>query len=403
LAIEPVPLAGTMLSDSRVGSAVNVHLNDTAAGAGWPAQGDGQDPRVGEDAGMPEPGSVPMIRYATTTDGVSVAWQSVGSGPALVWMPSLGNLVAQWRIPFLRRAYEALAGSLELVLYDGRGTGSSSRQVDPDDLGVDAQLRDLDAVVAAAGLEHYAVLGYYHSVPAALAHAAAHPDRVTRMVLFGGSARTRDVMSPSQTQALLSLVEQDWDLFAESAAHAWLGWQAGEAGRLLAESFRTAASPTVVTAMFREAAQTDVHELLPSVRTPTLVVHRQSDRQMPPEVSAALAAALPAGLLVQPPGDRPALFLEDLPSDVELVARFVTAGTVLEPAAAVAPADRSGLTPRELEVLRLLAGGGSNAGIARALHITEHTVERHVANLYRKIGARGRAEATAYALRHGVA
>jgi len=352
---------------------------------------------------MPEPGSVPMIRYATTTDGVSVAWQSVGSGPALVWMPSLGNLVAQWRIPFLRRAYEALAGSLQLVLYDGRGTGSSSRQVDPDDLGVDAQLRDLDAVVAAAGLEHYAVLGYYHSVPAALAHAAAHPDRVTRMVLFGGSARTRDVMSPSQTQALLSLVEQDWDLFAESAAHAWLGWQAGEAGRLLAESFRTAASPTVVTAMFREAAQTDVHELLPSVRTPTLVVPRQSDRQMPPEVSAALATALPAGRLVQPPGDRPALFLEDLPSDVELVARFVTDGTVLEPAAAVAPADRSGLTPRELEVLRLLAGGGSNAGIARALHITEHTVERHVANLYRKIGARGRAEATAYALRHGVA
>ena len=54
-------------------------------------------------------------------------------------------------------------------------------------------------------------------------------------------------------------------------------------------------------------------------------------------------------------------------------------------------------------MLRLLAGGGSNAGIARALHITEHTVERHVANLYRKIGARGRAEATAYALRHGVA
>src|SRR6478752_6012316 len=248
--------------------------------------------QVGEDAGMPEPGSVPMIRYATTSDGVSVAWQSVGTGPALVWMPSLGNLVAQWRIPFLRRAYEALAGSLQLVLY--------------------------------------AVLGYYHSVPAALAHAAAHPDRVTRMVLFGGSARTRDVMSPSQTQALLSLVEQDWDLFAESAAHAWLGWQAGEAGRLLAESFRTAASPTVVTAMFREAAQTDVHELLPSVRTPTLVVHRQSDRQMPPEVSAGLAAALPNGRLVQPPGDRPALFLEDVAADVELLSRFVADGTVTE-------------------------------------------------------------------------
>ena len=191
-------------------------------------------------------------------------------------------------------------------------------------------------MLEAAGLEHYSLLGYYHSVPAAVAQAAADPDRVTRMVLFGGSARARDVMSPRPTQALLSLVEQDWDLFAESAAHAWLGWQAGEAGRLLAESFRTAASPTVVTAMFREAARTDVHDLLASVRAPTLVVHRQSDRQMPPEVSAGLASALPQGRLVQPPGDRPALFLEDMTSDVELVARFVRDGTVLEPAA---PAD----------------------------------------------------------------
>jgi DNA-binding CsgD family transcriptional regulator/pimeloyl-ACP methyl ester carboxylesterase len=345
----------------------------------------------------------PPIRYATTPDGVTVAWQALGSGPALVWMPSLGNLVAQWRIPFLRRAYETLAESLRLVLYDGRGTGGSSRNVDPDDLGLDAQLRDLDTVVEAAGLERYAVLGYYHSVPAAIAHAAARPDRVARMVLFGGSPRTRDVMSPSQTQALLSLVDQDWDLFAESAAHAWLGWQAGEAGRLLAESFRGAASPSLVTAMFREAARTDVTDLLPRVTTPTLVVHRQSDRQMPPEVSAGLADALPAGRLVQPPGDRPALFLEDLPSDVDLVVEFVRDGRVRERTATAPIARGDGLTPREAEVLRLLAGGSTNAAMARALDITEHTVERHVANLYRKIGARGRAEATAYALRRGLA
>ena len=75
---------------------------------------------------------------------------------------------------------------------------------------------------------------------------------------------------------------------------------------------------------------------------------------------------------------------------------------MLEHGTAAVPADRSGLTAEELEVLRLLAGGGTNAGIARALDITEHTVERHVANLYRKIGARGRAEATAYALRREV-
>jgi len=73
-------------------------------------------------------------------------------------------------------------------------------------------------------------------------------------------------------------------------------------------------------------------------------------------------------------------------------------------AAAVRPVPPSdGLSPRELEVLRLLAAGESNSQIARRLGLSTHTVERHVANLYRKIGARGRADATAYALRHGLA
>jgi len=65
------------------------------------------------------------------------------------------------------------------------------------------------------------------------------------------------------------------------------------------------------------------------------------------------------------------------------------------------PAD--GLSPREREVLRLVAAGESNSQIARRLGLSTHTVERHVANLYRKISARGRADATAYALRNGLA
>src|SRR5439155_15084451 len=98
---------------------------------------------------------------------------------------------------------------------------------------------------------------------------------------------------------------------------------------------------------------------------------------------------------------------------VSLLADFFCHG--IEPAGAVAqpgvagaagahsPLPSNGLSRRELEVLRLLAAGESNAQIARRLGLSTHTVERHVANLYRKIGARGRADATAYALRHGLA
>lgn len=347
-----------------------------------------------------EPGA--ELRYARASDGVTIAHQVFGCGPTLVWLPSLSNLVAQWRVPSLRSAYEHLARSVRLVLYDGRGMGSSDRRLDPLDLGLEAHLRDLEAVVEAVGGVPVALLGYYHSAATAIAYAADHPRRVSRMVLFGGTARMRDAMTPLQTQALLSLVDQDWDLFADTAAHTWLGWAAGENGRLVAEEFRTAASPTVAKAWFEAAAQIDVTDRLSRVLTPTLVLHRQSERQIPVEISRRIADALPNGTLVELPGARPTLFMDDARADhLDLVTRFLTTGDTAPSGAAAPPA--RGVTAREMDVLRLIAAGDSNAEIARRLGIAVHTVERHTANLYRKIGARGRADATAYALRRGIA
>jgi pimeloyl-ACP methyl ester carboxylesterase/DNA-binding CsgD family transcriptional regulator len=343
------------------------------------------------------------MRYARTSDGVTIAYQVLGRGPALVWLPSLGNLVAQWRVPALRAVYEALARTVRLVLYDGRGMGSSDRRLDPPELGLEAHLRDLEAVVGAVGLERVALLGYYHSAATAIAYAAGHPRQVSRMVLFGGTARMRDAMAPVQTQALLSLVDQDWDLFADTAAHTWLGWAAGENGRLVAEAFRTAVTPPVAKAWFEAAARIDVTDRLPYVTAPTLVLHRQSDRQIPVEMSRRIADALPNGTLVELPGASPTLFLEHARGDLELVTRFLTTGDTTPPPAARGAAHTDGVTARELDVLRLLAAGDSNAEIAGRLGIAVHTVERHTANLYRKIGARGRADATAYALRRGIA
>ena len=110
-------------------------------------------------------------------------------------------------------------------------------------------------------------------------------------------------------------------------------------------------------------------------------------------------------------GAQPVLFTEDSDGVVSMLADFFSDG--IEPAAAptvvsgaagghpMAPPD--GLSRRELEVLWLVAAGESNSQIARRLGLSTHTVERHAANLYRKIGARGRADATAYALRNGLA
>lgn len=340
---------------------------------------------------------VPELRFARTEDAVTIAYQVFGQGPPLVWMPSLSNLTAQWRVPALRRAYETLGRHVTLVLYDGRGTGSSDRDVDTGDLGVDAHVRDLTGVLDDAGIRQPSLLGYYHSVATAIAFAAAQPTRVHRLVLFGGAPRLREAMSPAQTQALLSLVGQDWGLFANAAAAAWLGWDDAASGRGVAEVFRTAATATVAQAWFAAARDIDVTPLLARVHAPTLVLHRQSEDQIPVEVSRRLADALPHGRLAELPGSTPTLFLADATADAQLVSGFVTTGELVRARGSAL------LTPREQDVLRLLAAGDSNGEIARRLGIAVHTVERHSANLYRKIGARGRTDAAAYALRHGLA
>jgi hypothetical protein len=66
--------------------------------------------RLTDDRNTATMTSPPPLRSARTGDGVTLAWTALGVGPPLIWMPSMGNLVAQWRVPTLRRAYERLAG-----------------------------------------------------------------------------------------------------------------------------------------------------------------------------------------------------------------------------------------------------------------------------------------------------
>ena len=212
-----------------------------------------------------------------------------------------------------------------------------------------------------------------------------------------------DAMRGPGTQALLSLIDRDWDTFVESIAHAWLGWPAGEDGRLAADWFRNATTPEVARQVFRDASAVDVTAEAAQVAVDALVLHRRDAEVIPLDVSEALATALPRGTLRILDGASASLFFERAEE---------TIGVLRDATIGIAPATRGGhvagstgdvLTPRELEVLRLVAAGSSNGEIAAALGLSINTVERHVGNVYRKIDARGRADATAFAIRRGLA
>jgi pimeloyl-ACP methyl ester carboxylesterase/DNA-binding CsgD family transcriptional regulator len=347
------------------------------------------------------PNEMPSVAFARPTDGVTIAYVASGEGTPLVLMPAkpLGNVSGEWQVPLHREAFMALGRQFRLIQYDSRGSGRSQRDVD--DVSPAAMHLDLDAVLAACGASRCALVSMYLGCTVGIAYALNHPDRVSHLVLFGGSARGWDAMGARQTQALLSLIEQDWDTFIESAVHAWLGPAEGETGRLQADAMRDSTTPAITRRVLQAGSGIDLTDRLGELAMPVLVFHRRGARQVPIEVSESLAAAAPQGRLRVLEGSIASILLEDFDSVLRDLVNFTGGHVTVAPPQKLAA--RSDLTPRETQVLRLLAQGETNAEIGHRLEISVHTVERHVANLYRKIEARGRADATAYAVRRGLA
>jgi len=236
------------------------------------------------------------------------------------WVP-FSNIRLELENPLLRAVYEKLERRLTVIQYDGRGTGHSQRDVS--DLSLAAMVADLEAVVDRTGQKTVSLFGQYNACTNTLAYAAQHPERVKRIVLFGGAARGWDAMSTAQTQALLSLIEQDWHLFSEAAAHQWMGWSAGDAGRSLAEDPRRSHATGCAS---HHAGCQRVTDRLPSVTAPTLVLHRRGMTQIPLEISRALAMSLPHGRLVILECTQAALFAEDADLIVKLLGDFFCDG-----------------------------------------------------------------------------
>jgi len=348
----------------------------------------------------------PTISFATTSDGVRIAWTMIGRGPALVHLPGVpfSNLEAEWRIPVLVRAFERMAARVRFVQYDGRGTGRSQR--DTTDLSFDAHQRDLEAVLRDARIARCVLLGFYHSATHAIAYAARHPERVAGLILFGGATRGWSPMSGAGTQALLSLIEQDWDTFVESATHAWLGWPDDTEGRLAADWFRTATSPAIARETMRVASGVDVTAEAARVSCPVLVLHRADAPVIPLSMSQELADAIPGARLEIVPGRSASLFFERTDEVADRLVEFTlrpSADAVTRLSRARRVRAEGALSPRESEVLRLIATGASNGRIAADLGLSINTVERHVSNVYRKLDVGGRSEATALAIRRGLA
>ncbi len=333
----------------------------------------------------------PPIRYARTSDGVRIAFFTLGEGPPLVHSPAfpLSHLRLEWGLSAARRYLGALSRTRKVIRYDCRGAGLSDREVN--DFSLEAQIRDLEAVVEQLRLDRFALFAFGHQAPASIAYAARHPERVTHLILWRAYAKSSEFSSSERVQTAWSMIDRDWEMYTAMEGYRATEFQGGPAALWFTNYMRETITPANLKASYEALSGIDVTAHLGEVRCPTLVMHRTGSHVLNVSAARNLAARIPNAELALLDGPWLMPFSGDANAVIELVERFLGGSS--------AP---SLLTPREGEILELLAKGLSSREIGETLTLSVRTVERHITNIYGKIGAHSRSQATAYAFEHGL-
>jgi DNA-binding CsgD family transcriptional regulator/pimeloyl-ACP methyl ester carboxylesterase len=343
----------------------------------------------------------PPLQYAATPDGFSIAYTLCGAGEPLLYMPQpFSHTHLYWRSHnVFRLLYEHLAARFQLICYDSRGLGSSTRGL-PANFRIDDFETDLAAVVEKLGLQKFALLAQGGFSRVAIRYSVQHPERVRALILWNPDTGDleRDGWQPSQLSGLASA---NWDLYVDTMARTgWIPEEAAVARDLVGASITQADWLTRMKAW----PQYNVAGILNQVKAPTLILNsvRGSSPYSSEEAGRFIASQISAARLelLNDPGAGLFSLKPEVPPGVLLIESFLRE---VGPAQPSDSPSSDGLSAREIEVLRLVAAGKSNAQIADELVISQNTVIRHVSNIFAKTGAANRAQAAIYARDHGLA
>jgi pimeloyl-ACP methyl ester carboxylesterase/DNA-binding CsgD family transcriptional regulator len=337
------------------------------------------------------------VRYCIAEDGVRIAYYIDGAGPPLLLTYHFYATRLSHLVPHYDDAIRRLARKYSVIRFDVRGTGVSTQNVR--DMSFEALMRDVDAVVRGLELECFYLMGAAMGGIRAVEYAARHPDRVAGLVLYDACPTMENAFPATLLEAFAKLSRADWQLATLTMTDAGIRRSNQELGMQWAKMWQNSVSGETMARIIESHIRLDVTDLLPQIRCPTLVCHSQRDPLYPYVEAQRMADLIPNSRLITMDYEGGS-FTEPGPV-IEAMEQFLPELPPL-PALTTPGAPSPVLSPRETEILRLLATGATSKEISRELDLSVRTVGRHITNIYDKIGARGRADATAYALRHGI-
>lgn len=343
------------------------------------------------------------IRYVRTGDGVQLAWAEAGTGPVLIKAANwLTHLEYDWESPVWRHWIRFFTNHFRFVRHDERGCGMTDWNVS--DLSFERWVEDLEAVVAVADpQEPFALLGMSQGAATCVAYAVRHPERVSRLVLYGGYAqgvaRRSDPEKERVYRAVIEFARLGWGkdnpVFRQVFTSRFVPGATDEQMDWFNDLCRKTTSPEIAARLLEARAEIDIAGLLGEVRAPTLVLHARDDDVTPISAGRTLAAGIPGAEFIEL-DSKNHILLETEPAWERFRDEVLEFMGIKGSSRGEDPAFAS-LSPREREVLALITEGLGNAQIAERLSISEKTVRNHVSNLFDKLGVWTRAQAIVFA------
>lgn len=240
------------------------------------------------------------IRFCFADDSIRIAYATVGEGPPIVKAANwLSHLELDWDAPIWSPLFRRLAKNFRLIRYDERGNGLSDWEVV--NLSLEAFVNDLETVVDAAGEERFALLGISQGAAVSIEYAVRHPERVSKLILFGGypagwriDANADEIR---EREAIMTLTSTGWGqdnpayrqifstTFMPTATPQELQW--------FNEFQRATTSPENAVRFLSAFGNIDVRHQLAKLQVPTLVIHSRGDQRIPLQTGLDMAAAIP--------------------------------------------------------------------------------------------------------------